>query len=112
MNNVSYKQLAIVNLNGVEMSFEERPFVVVVGDLPKLAENVALGASVADPEATSLQDPIVVAVEMWCAAKTGSVGKTRTTDDLANELGLSLRCVMDESEIECLLVGLKGEAIK
>lgn len=109
MNNVSFKRLAMVDLNGVETPFEERPFVVVES-VPTLATEEMLVAGSPTTE-TTLDDPISLSGHLWRLAKEGSWGKTKNSGDLANELGLTLRCSMDERELECLLAGLKGERV-
>lgn len=107
MNNVSFKRLAMVNLNGTSIPFEERPFVVVEGEGPVLAtEEMLVDGQLVR---STLEDPISMAVQLWRLAKEGSWEKEKNSGDLANELGQGLRCLMDEREIECLLAGLKGE---
>lgn len=110
MNNVSFKRLAMVNLNGASIPFEERPFVVVEGATPALATEEMLLAGSAN-EQTTLEDPIRMAVQLWGLAKDGSWEKEKNSGDLANELGQGLRCLMGERDLECLLAGLKGERI-
>lgn len=109
MNNVSFKRLAMVNLNGISIPFEERPFVVVEGEGPITATEEMLVDG--RPVRSTLRDPIAMAVELWQMAKEDSCEKEKNSGDLANELGQGLRCLMDERELECLLAGLKGERI-
>ena len=109
MNNVSFKRLAMVHLNGASIPFEERPFVVVEGEGPVLTtEEMLVDGQLVR---STLKDPIVMAVELWQMAKEDSTEKEKASGELANELGQGLRCLMDERELECLLAGLKGERI-
>lgn len=107
MNNVSFKRIATVELDGALIPFDERPFVVVEGQGPIVAteEMLLVGGAT---EQTTLKDPISMAVQLWRSAKDNSVFKEVNSNKLANELGLSLRSVMNEREVECLLAGLQG----
>lgn len=112
MQNLTFRKVPFVTLNGVPIEVGERPLIVTWAALPEL-----LGPLVASSDWSEqnygddfmIADPISQSVDLWRLAKDGSADTSMSSEDLAGELGRALRCVMTETEVRQLCAYICGK---